>query len=301
MKCIKCRHRNANPIQPTMADLPRKRSDDHVFQFTYTRVDYFGPIWKKFLQIILKRWCCFCLATREVRIEVAQTSVTGSYLAARTRLFAWRGYPNTINSDNGANFVGAANELKAYMNACDKAKIESGLAQKRFENVEKSTRLEPHNLVNSGRDWFKVAGNTWLQCWTIKNLANGVLSITLCRLVQILNARPLTAVSDDLGDLTVFASYHFLLGREDLNAKILTSSERYQDLKKIWTKIWNLRNLKQGELQWLIDDSLKRCLYKLGLKTETFTGNDGVVLSARVKFEHGELNWTIMILEPGFY
>ena len=156
-----------------MADLPRKRSDDHVFQFTYTRVDYFGPIWKKFLQITLKRWCCFCLAKREVHIEVAQTSDTGSYLAAVTRLFAWRGYRKTINSDNGANFVGAAHELKASMNACDKAKIESGLAQKKFENVEKSTRMEPHILVNSGRDWFKIAGDTWLQCWTTKTSPTG--------------------------------------------------------------------------------------------------------------------------------
>ena len=92
-----------------------------------------------------------------------------------------------------------------------------------------------------------------------QNLANGILSITLCCLEQILNGRPLTAVSDDPEDPTAFASNHFLLGREDLNAKILTSSERYQDLKKIWTKVWNVRNLKQGDLIWLMDDFVKRC------------------------------------------
>ena len=177
-----------------MADLPREHFDDHVFQITYTGVDYFGPIWKKFLQIALKRWCCFCLATREKHIEVAQTSGTGSCLAAVTTFLAWRGYPNKINSDNGANFVGAANKLKSTMNACDKTKIESGLAKKRFEYVGNSTRLEPHILVDSGRDWFKIARKSWLQCYN-QDLANGKLSITLCRLEQILNARPLTAVT----------------------------------------------------------------------------------------------------------
>ena len=110
-----------------------------------------------FPQITLKRRCCFCLATREVHKAVAHTSDTGSCLAAVTRFFAWRGYPNTTNSENRANFVGAANELKASMNECDKVKIESGLAQKRFENVGNSARLEPQILEDSGRDWFKIA------------------------------------------------------------------------------------------------------------------------------------------------
>ena len=39
--CNKCRHRNANPIHPPMADLTRERLDEHVFPFTHTGVDYF--------------------------------------------------------------------------------------------------------------------------------------------------------------------------------------------------------------------------------------------------------------------
>ena len=40
-RCIKCRHRNTNPIHPPMADLPRERLDEHVFPFIHTGVDYF--------------------------------------------------------------------------------------------------------------------------------------------------------------------------------------------------------------------------------------------------------------------
>ena len=83
-KCIKCRRRNANPIQPPMADLLRERLDEHVFPFTHTGVNYFGPIEVKFLRRTLKRWCCLftCLTTRAVHIEIAQSLDTESCLAA---------------------------------------------------------------------------------------------------------------------------------------------------------------------------------------------------------------------------
>ena len=39
------------------------------------------------------------------------------------------------------------------------------------------------------------------------------------------------------------------------------------------------RNLKEGELVWLVDESVKRCENKLGRIIEIFTGNDGVEIS----------------------
>ena len=118
LRCIKCRHRKTNPIKPPMADLPRERLDEHVFPFTHTGVDYFGNFEVKLLQRTTKRWCCLfiCLTTRAVYIEVAQSLDTESCLATVTRFIARRGYPSTIISDNGTNFVGAANDLKVFMN-----------------------------------------------------------------------------------------------------------------------------------------------------------------------------------------
>ena len=52
---------------------------------------------------------------------------------------------------------------------------------------------------------------------------------------------------------------------------------------------------------WLVDDSVKRCEYKLGRIIEIFTGNDGVARSARVKMAHGELNRPVVKLAPIFY
>ena len=166
-RCIKCRHRNANPIHPPMADLPRERLDEHVFPFTHTGVDYFGPFEVKFLRRTMKRWCCIftCLTTRAVHIKVVQSLDTESCLAAVTRFIERRGYPNTIISDNGTDFVGAANELKSFMNEWDKAKIESDLAKKK-RLFGSSILPELLTLVESGKDWFKVARRSGLQSWT---------------------------------------------------------------------------------------------------------------------------------------
>ena len=62
-----------------------------------------------------------------------------------------------------------------------------------------------------------------------------------------------------------------------------------------------MRNLRECELLWLVDDSLKPCEYKLGQIIEIFTGNDGVVRSARVKMAHGELNRPVVKIAAVFY
>ena len=100
--------------------------------------EYFGLFEVKLRRRNLKRCCCLfsCLTTRAVHIEVTQSLDTESCLAAVTRIIARLGYPKTIISDNGTNFVGAAKELKAFMNEWDKDKIKSDLAQKKIFFLE---------------------------------------------------------------------------------------------------------------------------------------------------------------------
>ena len=63
----------------------------------------------------------------------------------------------------------------------------------------------------------------------------------------------------------------------------------------------HVRNLQEVKLVWLVDDSVKRCEYKMGRIIEIFTGSDGVVRSARVKMAHGELYRPVVNLAPVFY
>ena len=136
----------------------------------------------------------------------------------------------------------------------------------------------------------------------------------MCLVEQTLNAGPLTAVSDDPEDLTALTPNHFLLGRENASAPSKTAQAYADRIWKRWTREYlpqrnqrskwskeHVRNLKEGKLVWLADDSVKRCEYKLGRIIEFFTGNDGVVRSARVKMAHGELNRPVVKLAPVFY
>ena len=93
-----------------------------------------------------------------------------------------------------------------------------------------------------------------------KSLTDDVLATTMCLVEQILNARPLTSVSDDTDDLEALTPNHFLLGRANLAAPFLPDAQRYTDLRRvsrvaqaysdmIWTRWskehlpeWNVRN-----------------------------------------------------------
>ena len=49
---------------------------------------------------------------------------------------------------------------------------------------------------------------------------------------QTFNARRLTAMSDDLVDLTALTPYHILLGQENASASFLPLNEQYHGLQK---------------------------------------------------------------------
>ena len=187
--------------------------------------------------------------TRALHIEVAQSLDTESCLVVVTRVIARQSRPNITMSDNGTNFVGAAGELKAFMDAWEKAKIESNLAQKK-------DRLKIQHTWIATLWWNLAETSSKLQecldCNLEKQCLNEkVLSTTMCLVEQTLNARPLTAVSNDPNDLTALTPNHLLLGRESGCAPFLPSAEHYHDFKtaqsyanKIW-KRWTREQLLQ--------------------------------------------------------
>ena len=212
------------------------------------------------------------------------------------------------------------------MNKWIKAKIESDLAQKKIV-----WKFNPPGAPHFGGIFERLVQsckNVMIAILDNRSLTDEVLSTTMCLEEQTLNARPLTTVSDDPEDLTALTPNHFLLGQENASAPFMPSSERYHELGKSfqtaqayadmiwkrWTREylpqWNqrsewlkehVRNLKEGELVWLAEDSVKRCEYKLGRIIEIFTSNDGVVRSARIKMAHGQLNRPVVKLTPVFY
>ncbi|GBP61414.1 hypothetical protein EVAR_37946_1 [Eumeta japonica] len=110
--CRLCRVRRAQPVTPKMADLPGGASPSSKAIYAH-RVDYFGPLEVTVGRRREKRWAALftCLTTRAVHMEVASSLSADSMIMALRRFMARRGQPDTLYSDHGTNFVGAAAEL----------------------------------------------------------------------------------------------------------------------------------------------------------------------------------------------
>ena len=67
-----------------------------------------------------------------------------------------------------------------------------------------------------------------------------------------------------------------------------------------WSKE-HVRIPKEGELVWVIDDTVKRTEYKLTRIIKIPTSDDDFLQSTRVKIAHGELNWPVVMLAPVLY
>ena len=81
-------------------------------------VDYAGPIYIKSgpirRPIVTKSYVAVfvSMSVKAVHLEPVTELTTSAFIATLRRFVARRGLPTTIWSDNGTNFVGAANEIK---------------------------------------------------------------------------------------------------------------------------------------------------------------------------------------------
>lgn len=104
-KCPQCVKYGGGPYKlPPTPPLPSERVK-YSTRFTYTGIDYFGPLFvdkasKK------KRWVCLftCLAVRAIHLEVVEDLSAEECLLAIRRFVAARGSPTMIVSDNAQNF-----------------------------------------------------------------------------------------------------------------------------------------------------------------------------------------------------
>ena len=108
-----------------IAPLPNVRLRFSFHPFDQSAVDYAGPFFtvqgKRKGKDDEKRWLCLftSLATRAIHLEMAWALDTESFLNAFTRFCSRRGVPSEVTSDNGTNFVGAANELSDLVRKLD--------------------------------------------------------------------------------------------------------------------------------------------------------------------------------------
>ena len=121
-----------------MADLPTERLSIKQQPFTYTSVDYFGPIYVKFSRKTrsnqaISKWygvIFTCLTERAVHIELAANLTKDIFLLTLRCFIARRGKAKEIVSDNRSNFIGADRELCEALEKLGQRKIYNDLSSR---------------------------------------------------------------------------------------------------------------------------------------------------------------------------
>ena len=321
-KCVTCRKRRAEVLNPIMSDLPREKLAFEERPFTNTGID-FGPFYVAVKRSTEKRWGLLftCLTTRAVHFEVVRSMVTSSCVMGIEQFAARRDVPSVLWSDNGTNFIASEKELLQNVSAWNQQFLSEALVKKRI-HWKFNPPSAPHHgcvrerVVRSFKHVFYAnLGN--------RRLTDEILRTTLCLVEQILNSRPLVPVSSDATDLDALTPNHFLLGtagstmpshqRADVDhRKRYARAQAYSDA--IWDRWlrdyvpslnrrskWSAqpdRDLKTGDLVWIVEPTSPRGHYPLARVVELNYGTDAVARSAELKTATGNLVRPVVKLAP---
>ena len=164
------------------------------------------------LQKIHKNWLCFftCLGDRAIYFELVDSSDTAACLDAVHRFIARNGQPEKKISDNGTNFVGAANEFQAAFIELKKDKII-------IEITEKGIKWSfiPPEAPHFGGSWERLVRSCKKAVYNVLNrqpMKEDSLYTSLWIVKQLMKKRPITEVRGDVEDLEALISNLFLVG-----------------------------------------------------------------------------------------
>ena len=317
--CVTCRRFSIKPRPQLQGQLPAERvTPDAVFE--RVGLDYAGPFLLKYGPIrrhtVVKAYVCVfvSLTVKAVHLELVSDLTTDAFIATLRRFVARRGKPSLIWSDHGTNFVGAARELRQFINFFQDQKTQGLISE--FCAMQNITwKFIPERTPHFGGLWEaavksmkthlkRVIGETKL---TFEEFATILTQVEAC-----LNSRPLTPLPD--GDVVEpLTPGHFLIGRPLEALPDSPNSYRSISLLKRWHlcqhmvrhfwKRWSseyidifrrfnkwhfpTRNLQVDDIVILQDDNLVPTKWPLGRIVKTYPGKDSIVRVVDVKTSHG--------------
>ncbi|CAA9997068.1 unnamed protein product, partial [Nesidiocoris tenuis] len=328
--CTKCFSIKPTPFQPEMGHLPSGRTSS-IYPFNQTGIDYAGPFdvsitghrGSRVFPIYLAVFVCF--ATKAIHLEPVMDLSTDGLLQALERFVSRRGTPAVIWTDNGRNFVGAANLLRPLREA--------------FDNPSHRRSLVDHTS-GRGIDWKFIPpraphfGGLWeAAVKSAKRLLRVTLrghtpsyqtfSTLIVRVEAILNSRPLAADLSSPNELRVITPGHFLVQRpltalpepsEDVRHSFIASWRFVQQSSKTFWKRWQREYLleQQQRLKWntparparvgqvvlIQEDNSSPLQWPLGVITELIPGVDKKNRVAVVKTSNGNKTRPLVRLCP---
>ncbi|XP_073835298.1 uncharacterized protein isoform X2 [Musca autumnalis] len=312
-RCQVCRIRRSKPCQPQMGLLPIDRVTPYVRPFTYTGLDYFGPVTVTIRRQREKRWVALftCLTVRAIHLEIAADLSSDACLLCIRNFINRRGAPLVIRSDNGTNFVGIEKELNGEKGFIDNNVMTSSLSALGIQ-WKFNTPANP----SEGGAWERLVQS-------VKKSLNAMLrehsprfetlQSFLIEAENMINSRPLTHLAVSPEDPDPLTPNHFLLGCANSTQTPAPFEPRLMSLRKQWRIVKNLRNgmwhqwvreylpdltrrtkwclpthpLNVGTLVFICDADLPRSQWKRGRIVELFHGKDGVARSAKVNTSSG--------------
>ncbi|XP_063931830.1 uncharacterized protein LOC135143819 [Zophobas morio] len=298
-RCLTCHRFKATPAQPIMADLPAYRTQ-LVRAFLQVGTDFGGPFLvkesKRRSARIYKGYLCLfvCMSTKATHLEFVTELSTSAFLAVFDRFVSRRGLPQTIYSDCGRNYIGAANHLKEITRFLHEHKdqIFSSLSAKQI-----NWNFDPPTASNFGGIWeagIKSAKNLLKRL--IKDTAHTFEEYTtlFARIEATLNSRPLCSVSFDPMENTDYLSPgHFLIGspllsppEPDIPGNI-TFKCRWQRLRQLFQQFCAPNN-QEGDVVFMCGINTHPLSWPIGRVETVLPGPDGVVRVVRVRTASGQ-------------
>ncbi|XP_049300631.1 uncharacterized protein LOC125774532 [Anopheles funestus] len=210
--CQRCKIDGANPEPPSMGNVPFQRVAVGQRAFSFTGVDYFGPLLVAVGRRVEKRWGVVftCLTSRAIHLEMAHSLTTASCIMAIRRFIARRGKPLEMISDRGTNFVGSARKLEEALQAVD-----VNAMMDEFVGPEMKWSFNLPAAPHFGGCWERLVRSVkkvLSQFELPRKPTDEVLMSTLTEIELIVNSRPLTYVPLDDEMDTPITPNHLLLG-----------------------------------------------------------------------------------------
>lgn len=268
-RCQHCKNEAAKPETPQMGQLPADRLTPYVTPFTFSGLDYFGPVYVSVGRRREKRWVALftCLTIRAIHLEIVESLSTDSCLMSLRNFFNLRGIPKIMRSDNATTFVGAKGELTNVPELYNQSQIISESTMRGMEWIFNC----PAN-PSAGGCWERLVQSVKrVLKQSLKEQAPRVETLRsyLMEAANIVNSRPLTHIPVSSIEEDPLTPNHFLLGQS--NGIQCPGAED----EKIWTirKQWRIANALKNHFwrRWI-----REYLPTLARRTKDFNKPDPI-------------------------
>ena len=209
-KCVTCFRFNSGPTQQLLSDLPPSRIEAPERAFSCVGLDFAGPLtFKNGTECVKGYGAVFVrFASKAVHLEAVSSLTSDAMVAALRRFIARRGIPSQIVSENGTNFVGARRDL----NELEKV-VEAGAQS--YNSIE--WLFIPPRSPNFGGLWetaVKSMNHHLRRVMGKSILTYEEMTTILCQIEQVLNNRPLMALTNNPDDMFALTSSMLINGSQ---------------------------------------------------------------------------------------